>query len=157
MRSLIKILLRLGRCSSGSVVLESAFALPLAIILMAGVMDFGMLLQTWATGNKGVRDAARYLGSLSPGTACLTSAITNAQNLAIYGNIAGTGSPLVTGWQANGTNNNVSVDCSTPGVVVVTAKFPFNPPAIAAFTFMPWGAAATVTLSARHEEYIVGV
>jgi len=154
MRSLIKIFLRLGRCSSGGAIIESAITMPLAISLMVGVVDFGMGFQAWATGNKSVRDAARYLGSLSQGTACLTSAITNAKNLAVYGNIAGSGSALVTGWQVNGgTNNNVSVDCSTPGVVVVTANFPYNPLMLPAF--MPF--TGTVTLSARHEEDIVGV
>jgi hypothetical protein len=83
---------------------------------------------------------------------CPSWAVTNAKNLAVYGNIAGTGSALVTGWQVSGgSNNNVSVDCSTPSITV-TAKFPYNPLILA--SFMPL--ASTVTLSGQHTEESVG-
>jgi len=166
MRSLVNLLLRLARCSSGSAWIEAFFTVPLAILLMVGVVDFGMAFQTWGTGNKSVRDAARYLGSLTPpgpagsGTACTDAAISNAKNLAVYGNISGSGSPLVPGWQVNGgSNNQVNVDCSTPGVIVVTASFPYNT-LMPSVTLAPFGRVllpGTITLSARHKELIVGV
>ena len=165
MRSLIKPLVQLARCSSGSVVLIESWAVLtfVAIPLMIGVVDFGMAFQTWATGSKSVRDAARYLGSLPPAimkdaatppnwVGCPSWAVTNAKNLAVYGNIAGSGSALVAGWQVSGgSNNNVSVDCSTSSIVV-TAKFPYNPLMLASFVPL----ASTVTLSAQHTEQSVG-
>jgi TadE-like protein len=162
MRSLVKSLLQFARCSSGSVLVESTILLPIAMSLMVGVLGFGMGFWTWATGNKSVRDAARYLGALpssvlSPGgtwAGCPTWAVTDAQNLAIYGNITGSGSALVPGWVVSGgSNNNVSVDCSTPNVIVVTARFPYNP--LWLVPFVPLS--STVTLSAQQREPVVNV
>jgi Flp pilus assembly protein TadG len=161
MKSLIKFSLRLAHCSSGSVLVESAITIPLAISLMVGGVDFGLALYTQAIGSKSVRNAARYLGSLPikpTGLACDSWAQRNAKNLAVYGNQAGVGSPLVPNWQVNGgANNNVAItlspsDCSTPPLITVTANFPYNTLMLA--QFIPLG--ATVTLSARHEEQSVG-
>jgi Flp pilus assembly protein TadG len=163
MTSLIKSSLQLARCSSGSVLVETAIVLPVAISLMIGSVDFGMAFTTWATGNKSIRDAARYLGSLPPSimrdaagawVRCPSWAVTNAKNLAVYGTIDVSGSPppLVANWQVSGgSNNNVTVDCSTPSIVV-TAKFPYNPLMLASFVPL----ASTVTLSAQHTEQSVG-
>jgi len=156
MRSLAKFFLRFGRCSSGSVWVEAALIVPVTMSLMLGVVDFGWAFQTWASGNKSVRDAARYLGSLPLSvmtSGCPTWAVTNAKNLAVHGNIAGSGPPLVPGWQVSGgSNNNVSVDCSGLPAIAVTARFPYNPLFLA--SFMPL--ASTVTLSAQHTEQSVG-
>src|SRR5262249_40414463 len=141
MRSLLKLLLQVKRCSSGSALVEATLFVPVTISLMVGVVDFGWGFQTWATANKSVRDAARYLGSLPVSVVENTTthvwvglpgwATTNAENLAVYGNTAGSGSPLVPGWQKSGggTNNNVTVvppsaGTSPPYVISVTAKFP---------------------------------
>jgi Flp pilus assembly protein TadG len=161
MNSLIKFFLRLAHCSSGSALIESAITIPLAISLMVGGVDFGLAFYTQAIGSKSVRDAARYLGSLPiepTSLACETWAQDNAKNLAVYGNQAGVGSPLIPNWQVDGgANNQVTItlspsDCSTPPLITVTANFPYNTLMIA--QFMPLG--ATVTLSARHEEQSVG-
>jgi hypothetical protein len=157
-----KFFIELARCSFGGALVESALVLPIAISLMIGAIDFGLAFQTWATGNKSVRDAARYLGSLptaivNPGGAwagCPSWAITNAKNLAVYGTIDVSGSPppLVAGWQVSGgSNNNVSVDCSA-SPIVITAKFPYNPLILSSLVPL----ASTVTLSARHTEQSVG-
>lgn len=139
---------------------EAALIIPVAIFLMVGVVDFGWGFQTWATGNKSVRDAARYLGGLPSWitTTCPGWAVTNAKNLAVYGNISGSGSPLVPGWQVGGgSNNDVFVDCSgtLPSgepTIVVTGKFPYNPLILAAF--MPLSNPRT--LSAQHTEISAG-
>ena len=165
MRSLIRSLLQLARCSSGSALVESVLVIPAAISVMIGVVGFGQGFATWATGSKSVRDAARYLGNLpyvavtdlttGAWVGCPAWAVTDAQNLAIYGNtVPGSLSPLVPGWQANGgSNNNVSVDCSTPWVIVVTANFPYNP--VMPTPFVSLG--TTLTLSAQHREPFVHV
>jgi TadE-like protein len=164
MRSLLKLLLRVKRCSSGSASVEAALIMPVAISLMIGVVDFAWGFQTWATANKSVRDAARYLGGLTPPiggigatSPCPSWAVTYAQNLAVYGKIngsnGGSNPPLVPGWQVSGgSNNNVSVDCTNPPIIAVTAKVPYNPLILAAFIPL----AGTVTLSVQHTEESVG-
>src|SRR5690242_2256134 len=97
MRRLSKILERFKRCTSGTALVETALIMPLAIILMVGVVDFGRVFMTRATAQKSMRDGARYL-TLLPASAVCGWGLTNAKNLAVYGNLAGTGTPLVTGW-----------------------------------------------------------
>src|SRR5215468_10877208 len=114
MTSLVESLFRRARASSGSALVETAVILPIMISLMVGGVDFGMAFSAHATVGKSVRDAARYLGSLPPWptpVACNNWAQTNAKNLAVYGNLAGTGSPLIPGW----STGNVSIsftDCT---------------------------------------------
>jgi hypothetical protein len=139
-----------------------AIITPIAISLMVGVVDFGMALSTQATGEKSVRDAARYLASLPANVVCSTQALTNAQNLAVYGNQTGLGLPLIAGWSAyGGPNNYVDVTfldpnaqfqatgCNTsPSVIQVQAKFQYQ--SIMLSAILP--NLGTLTLSAQHEE-----
>ena len=122
---------------------------PVAISLMVGGVDFGWALSTQATASKSVRDAARYLGSLRAGECDGQTA--SAQNLAVYGNLAGTGNPLVPNWSVSGgTNNNVNVTCGS--TVIVSAKIPYT--SIIRATFLP--IQSTYTLRTQHEEPQVG-
>jgi Flp pilus assembly protein TadG len=151
MTSLLEFLSRLARCSSGSALVEATITIPIIISLMAGGVDFGMAFSAHATVGKSVRNAARYLGSLPPSVACSNWAVANAKHLAVYGkvNYVVGDSPLITGWQTDGgTNNNVSVDCSMPSVIVVSAKVPYNTLMLAAV--LP--GVGTLTLSTQHEE-----
>jgi Flp pilus assembly protein TadG len=149
MRSLVKYLLRFARCSSGNALVEMTIVVPVAISLMVGGVDFGLALTTQATASKSVRDAARYLGSLRA-SEC-TAQIASAQNLAVYGNLAGTGNPLVPNWNASGgTNNHVNITCGS--TIVVSANIPYT--SIIGATFLP--IESTYTLRTQHEEPQVG-
>jgi Flp pilus assembly protein TadG len=155
MTSFVKYLSRLARCSSGSAMVETAITLPLMISLMVGGVDFGMAFSAHATVGKSVRNAARYLGSLPTTAACSTWAIANAKNLAVFGKLSpGAGdNVLISGWQTDGgTKNNVSVDCSNPPVIVVSAKVPYSTLMLGAI--LP--GIGTITLSAQHEEQSIG-
>jgi Flp pilus assembly protein TadG len=155
MTSLVEFLFRLARCSSGSALVETAIILPIMISLMVGGVDFGMAFSAHATVGKSVRDAARYLGSLPPTAACSTWAIANAKNLAVFGKLSPgpDDSALISGWQTDGgTGNNVSVDCSTPSVVIVSAEAPYRTLMLGAV--LP--RIGTMTLSAQHEEQSIG-
>jgi Flp pilus assembly protein TadG len=149
MSSFFKFLLQLARCSSGNALIEMTIVVPVAISLTAGGVDFGMALTTQATAGKSVRDAARYLGSLRA-SEC-NGQIANAQNIAVYGNLTGTGNALVPNWNANGgANNNVSITCGS--TIVVSAKIPYD--SIIFTSFLP--ISSTLTLSTQHEEPQLG-
>jgi hypothetical protein len=155
MTSLVEFLSRLVRCSSGSALVEATITIPIIISLMVGGVDFGMAFSAHATVGKSVRNAARYLGGFPPSVACSNWAVANAKNLAVYGKVSYVAgdSPLITGWQTDGgTDNNVSVDCSTPSVIVVSAKAPYNTLMLAAV--LP--GVGILTLSAQHEEQSIG-
>jgi Flp pilus assembly protein TadG len=155
MTPLVEFFFRLARCSSASALVETAIILPIMISLMVGGVDFGMAFSAHATVGKSVRDAARYLGSLPPTAACSTWAIANAKNLAVFGKLSPgpDDSALISGWQTDGgTGNNVSVDCSTPSVVIVSAEAPYRTLMLGAV--LP--RIGTMTLSAQHEEQSIG-
>ncbi len=134
---------------------ETAITIPIMISLMVGGVDFGMAFSAHATVGKSVRAAGRYLGSLPTTAACSAWAIANAKNLAVFGKLSpGAGdSALISGWQTDGgTDNNVSVDCSTPSIIIVSAKAPYNTLMLGA-VLLDGG---TITLSAQHEEQLIG-
>ena len=89
------------RDDSGLQLVELAIALPVLIVLFAGVAEFGRYFETYTTLAKGSRVAARYLATAR------TNGLDDpaAKNLVVYGNLAGTGNPIVNGL----TVNNVSV------------------------------------------------
>lgn len=77
------------------------------IALALGIFEFGRVVQSYHAIDKGLRDAARYLGRGSAtcdasGNFSYTNG-TQAKNLAIYGNTAGTGSPVLAFWSDPGT------------------------------------------------------
>jgi Flp pilus assembly protein TadG len=82
---------------------EFAISVPVILLLMFGSVEFGNMMINYSTLNDAVRDAARYVaGAALQGTAdaMVTGAqwntiATQGQNLAVFGNIAGTGSPLL--------------------------------------------------------------
>lgn len=143
---------RFIRCTSGLGLVESAITLPLMMLLLLGIIDFGLAFSAQATASQSMRDAARYLATLPGGAACSTWAQTNAKNLAVYGNISGSGSALVTGWLPDGgTDNNVTVtmDCSSscPASVQISAAIPFA--ILFTPSFLPFST-GTLPLSAQH-------
>jgi hypothetical protein len=101
------------RTQQGVAVLELAFILPLLLVMTFVVTEFGRAIYQYNTLTKSVRDAARYLSVQTPGTQ-----MTQAKNLVVYGNTAGTGTPLALGlsvshvpdptWQASGSNPVIS-------------------------------------------------
>ena len=117
---------------------------------MTGATDFGRAYTTSSTADKSMRDATRYLAHL-PFSAVCGWGLTNAQNLAVYGNTAGTGNPLITGWSTSNVTLAQPTSCaSNPAsdqIVKLTASVPFT-----AIMFV--GLAST--LYAQHEERWIG-
>jgi TadE-like protein len=82
---------RFRRDDRGLQLVELAIALPVMILLFGTVAEFGRYFQAYSTLAKGTRVAARFLATASvDGSQDLA-----AQNLVVYGNVAGTGDPIV--------------------------------------------------------------
>jgi Flp pilus assembly protein TadG len=76
----------------GVAAVELAIVIIPMLIMGFGMTEYGRAVYEYNNLAKNVRDAARYLSEQAPGNA---TAISNAKNLAVYGNTAGTGSALV--------------------------------------------------------------
>lgn len=94
---------RFRRDEKGVQLLELAIVIPILLLLFAGVAEFGRYFYEYTTLAKASRLGARYLASKSVTSTTNYEAI--AKNMVVYGNAAGTGSPILTGL----TTSNVSV------------------------------------------------
>ena len=94
----------------GVAIVEFALILPFLLLLTFITTEFGRAIWQYNTLAKSVRDSARYLSLQTPNAPI---AIAKARNLTVYGNLAGTGTPLALGlstshvpdptWQTAGT------------------------------------------------------
>jgi Flp pilus assembly protein TadG len=84
----------------GSSTVEFAIMLPLLLLLVVMVAEFGILFYRLNAVTKSVQIAARYLSDVSVNNANTDTDKTKARNLAVYGNAAGTGTPVVPGFTA---------------------------------------------------------
>jgi hypothetical protein len=76
----------------GVALVEFALILPFLLLLTFLATEFGRAMYDYDVLTKSVRDATRYLSTQMPGTH-----FSEAKNLAVYGNLDGSGSPLVPG------------------------------------------------------------
>ncbi|SDI63238.1 TadE/TadG family type IV pilus assembly protein [Variovorax sp. OV700] len=96
----------------GAALIELALITPLLLLLTFITTEFGRAMYEYNLVVKSTRDAVRYLSVQTPGTH-----IDEARNLMVYGNTAGTGTPLARGlslsnvpagscctWQSAGAN-----------------------------------------------------
>lgn len=107
-------LLWLGRFSSderGVQLLEVAIVIPIMLVLFGAVAEFGRYFYEYTTAAKAARVGARYLASKSVSTG---NYVAQAKNLVVYGNIAGTGTPVLPGLTA--ANVDVQYVGGTAGV-----------------------------------------
>jgi Flp pilus assembly protein TadG len=119
----------------GTAAVEFLIALPFMLLMLLVVAEFGQVMFQYNTLTKTVRDAARYLSQNAvvgaTGTVLIDATdMTEAKNLVVYGNIAGSGSPLLPGL---GTGD-VTVICqgggtSCPGVeyIQINAQYAYQP------------------------------
>jgi hypothetical protein len=116
---------------SGVALIEFALILPALLLLSFMAIDLGRAIWQYNQLTKSVRDAARYLSLQTPGTR-----ITQARNLAVYGNLSGTGAPLVFGLTASNVPDPVWQTAGTAPVInTVTVR-------ISGYTFTPIFASA---------------
>ena len=88
---------RLRRDESGVQLVETAIVLPIFLVLFAATAEFGLYFYEYTTLAKAARGGARYLSTTEVGTVGDTA----AKNIVVYGNPAGTGSPVLPGLAAS--------------------------------------------------------
>lgn len=108
-------LLWLGRFRSderGVQLVEVALVIPIMLLLFGAVAEFGRYFYEYTTAAKAARVGARFLASKSVASA--TNYEGQAKNLVVYGNIGGTGTPVLPGMTA--ANVQVEYMGGTTGV-----------------------------------------
>jgi Flp pilus assembly protein TadG len=100
---MLRSLSRFMAARRGAALVEFTLVAPLLIMLMCGMAEFANAMRQYHVMEKGVRDAGRYLARTEMnGCALNGTAVANAQNLAITGQITG-GSPLFPTWTNPGS------------------------------------------------------
>ena len=121
-------LCRFKRDERGVQLVELAVMLPILLLLFASIAEFGRFYYEYSTLAKGARTGVRFLAT----------ARTNgdddlaAKNLVVYGNMGGTGSPIITGLTTgnvtitrlnNAGNPQIGGTPKTVGVQITTYKY----------------------------------
>lgn len=115
---------------TGSAAVEFAFLLPLLMLLIVGLTDYGRALIEANAVNKGVRAAAIYAArSAWPLSA---ASATTARNLARTGTLDGTGALLAPGWGDSAATlafvtESYVLGSETIPVIRVDASIPYKP------------------------------
>jgi hypothetical protein len=86
---------RFRRDERGVQLLELALVLPILLVLFGAVAEFGRYFYEYTTVAKAARVGARFLASKS--VLSTKDYEGDAKNLVVYGNIAGTGDPVLPG------------------------------------------------------------
>ncbi|SRR6266567_316689 len=81
------------RDERGVQLVELAIVLPIFILLFGATAEFGRYFYEYTTLAKSARVGARYLAT----AAVNSTEDTNAKNIVVYGNSAGTGNPILSG------------------------------------------------------------
>ena len=120
--------------SKGLAIVEFVVVLPICLMLLLVVGEFGRAFMQYNVLTKSARDAIRYVAAnASPGqtgTISITGTVqTETQNLVVYGNTGGTGSAVLPGLTAGA----VTVANAGGGNVSVSVSYPYAP----MFTLIP--------------------
>lgn len=124
------------REQQGTATVEAAITLPLLLFLLLAIAEGGNAIMQYNELTKAVRDAARYLAAEaalgSTGTIAITPGLASqTRNLAVYGNRAGAGEPIVQGL----TPAHVTVEDVDGIHVRVSVSFDYRP--ILGFATLP--------------------
>ena len=108
------------RDERGTQLVELAIVLPVALLLLASVAEFGRFFYTYTTLSKATRAGARYLISQEPGTKDAA-----AKNLVVYGSTAGGAKPIVD--KLGAANVAVSYSAANKTTTVKIENFNYEP------------------------------
>lgn len=153
------LLARVRRDPRGTAIVETAFVLPVILLLLFGLIEMGRALQQQHTLTKSVRDAARYVARVpldcpagtDPDWGDIQAA---ARRLAATGQLSG-GDPLVTGWTEASFTVADPVCESWSGQpvqrITVSAQVPYRD-----FGLLGLIGLGPITLGASHEQVHIG-
>ena len=107
---------------------EFVIALPILLVLIVATAEFGRAFVQYNALTKTLRDGARYVASRSllgsTGTVVINATLqSQSKNLIVYGNIAGSGTPLLPSFAPS----QVTIAPGGAGTVVVSATYPYMP------------------------------
>ncbi len=113
---------------AGLATVEFTIALPVLLLLLLAVTEFGRVFHQYNTLTRAVQDSARLVASKAlrgqAGTVNLDAAlVATARSLVVYGNTAGTGAALLPGL----TPGNVTVRDLGGGNIAVSATYNYQP------------------------------
>lgn len=131
--------------------IEMVAITPLLLLLLLGVSELGKAFTQYNTLNKSIREAARQVASAAllgtTGTVLITADMaTEARNLAVFGNIAGTGNARLPGL----STAHINVTDAGNDMVQVQVNYPYIPitgPVLLSFGFGD-GPSMGITLTA---------
>ncbi|CDX43016.1 TadE family protein [Mesorhizobium sp. SOD10] len=173
---LSRTLIRFRRDERGTVLVEMAIVAPLMFILSAGVFEFGNLIHDKLLIEAGLEDGARFAARCNSQIytdAGLTIDCANtARNIAIFGNVAGSGSARVRDWRTSDVTINIAdpatcrsaIDPSTGTVLylsttsqvcIVTASSTYPYVNRDSVGFLSLLNITSITLSASHQERLI--
>ena len=153
MKKLWNFLRNVAKCEVGTASIEAIIVLPITISLMAGGVEFGRILSAHATVDKSMRSAARYLAQVPPDAVCGWG-FSNAQNIAVYGQVNAGSTPVVPGMTTAMVTRFSPADCAglpDPTVIEIRAAVPF-----AVNMLSVVGITNSHTLSVSHQERHLG-
>src|SRR5687767_6858228 len=104
---------RFRRDERGVQRVELAIVIPIFCLLFGAVAEFGRYFYEYTTVAKGARVGARYMASKSV-TSTATDWEANAKNMVVYGNVGGTGDPILPGLST--ANVDVQYQGTTTGI-----------------------------------------
>jgi Flp pilus assembly protein TadG len=138
------------RSQSGLATVEFVLSVPVLLLLMFATFELGHFLIQYSTLNDTVRNASRYVagnaldgttGDLKTGSNW-SSLASQGTNLAVFGNTAGTGAPVLP--SLNAANIITVTPDAVDKYITITAAYPYQPLFGAAIpTFMGGGSIAT--------------
>jgi Flp pilus assembly protein TadG len=144
------------RKGRGLATVEFAICAPVLFFLMFATAEIGRLSFQYNTLLKSVRDGARFAvigAAVAGGTTRIVSITTQmstqARNLVVNGNTAGTGTPLLPGLTAE----NVTVTDAGNGFVRVAATYTYRPMISAALP--TFGFRAPINMSRQLQATVV--
>jgi len=116
-------------CQKGVAIVEFTVTLPLLLLLIFVTVEFGRAFMQYNTLTKAIRDGVRFVASEAilgqTGMVVIdASLLTRAQNLVVYGNVAGTGEPALPGFAAADVT---VVPGTNPGDVSIRAAYAYQP------------------------------
>jgi len=171
-------LISLRKNTKGSALIEMSLMLPVLILLMGGMIEFGRALQQYHVATKGVKHAARYLARVVHNGACppdptdtsWNSYVADAKKLAQTGTLNSNAPLRLDNWD-NSATFNVNVTCVANSPDAVTGIRPLrgqdNLPIITvstSFTFDKVGTLSVLnipglsdlTITATHQQKHIG-